>query len=678
VAVVLAAALLGVGLAVLTGLAFADVQSSYYTIGTPGPPVDGVMATPSPVAPDSLTNFEVTFTAATSLAGGAGAFVAITPSTPLGSTPGNVELLDGISCIQAGPDGGALSGTGLTVVLNNSCSISAGSTVEVDFTADAPVMSGTFTFAVTTSANGTLARSNVVHVVGPTLSADSYMPGASTTYTVSDVPIGGISASATALTLTADATTGAGTITFLNSGAGGAGYAVTYTPPGGTATSDSVNTASASGAMVTLTLATPLANGDTLEVTAKGQNPAASAGPQANRVVVTPGNGTAESSNAIAFGSSVTGVSVTPSLPVATAANTYTIAFRASSAVPASGDIFLAEPNGPTDFATVTGLEVIDNTQDVHYVASGVVLSSQGTATIPLADAIAAGDSISIVVAGVTNPAAAGTITDFTVATTDDPAAATAPPYTIAANAGPGVVVTVDPSATDAIATYTLSNIHASATLTGGSSTIQLQAPTGTAFPNDPSEYSITDATTPSGSGTVVAAVTVDSGNVVTFTVPNRINSGDVLTITIHDVVNPSLSSSTDSIKLVGSVTGPTPFAATTTTTTTMMKRPPPPPPRPTVKDLTTKARLRRKQVGVKLRCAAATCRGDVKLANGKTVLASRRYSIRAGKTGTVTVRLDRKDLRLLSHARHHTLRLAVTITVAGGRTVKAKLRLTG
>ena len=198
---------------------------------------------------------------------------------------------------------------------------------------------------------------------------------------------------------------------------------------------------------------------------------------------------------------------------------------------------------------------------------------------------------------GVTNPSSPGTIGDFSAATSGDPVATDAPAYTIVANASPGVLVTVNPTTTAAVATYTIANVRASGHLAGGSATIKLEAPSGTVFPNNSAFYSITDSTNSSGSGTVSAAVTGGGTNNVTFTVPNTINSGDVITLTVADVVNPSTASASDSITARRRVTAPPPSAATTTTTyaahhdhhqgrrsrkRSNTRRSPTPPPRPT------------------------------------------------------------------------------------------------
>jgi hypothetical protein len=676
---VMGVAALACALAATAGVAYGDVTSSDYTIGTPTGPVSSVAASPGKVAVGTSTNFEISFTPPTPLAGSAGDWVSITPSRALGSTPTDIDLV-GSSCAQAGTDGGAFSATGVTIDLDSLCSTGAGTKVEVDFTANAPVSTGTLGFTVTTSENDTPASSNGVTVTpaGPVLTAASYAFGANTTYTIGEAPVASLTSSGNSLTLTATAASGAGTIAFLNSGSGGAGYAVDYVPPGGgAATSDTVTNASASGATVTLTLATALVSGDTVDIDASGQNPAPSASTEADRITVAPGNGTPVTTNSIGFGGSVTAVSVTPSLPVATAPTTYTVDFAATDAVPAGGYLYLTEAEGPTNFSTVSGIVVADNTQHWQFVVTGAILSD-GAATLPLQDAVDAGDSLTITLLDVTNPPTVGTIDDFTVASTADPVPAEAPPYSITANATPGVLVTVDPSTTGALATYTLSNIRALGAMTGGSSTIKLEAPAGTVFPNSPSFYTVTDQTTPSGSGTVTAALSGGGSNVVTFTVPNSIEQGDELTLNVADVLNPNAPSSTDSITLVGAVTNlpptaPPPTASNPVTSTPIptSTNPPTPPvtaPAPaaaaagTISLDDTSVTVKGAVGAVRLTCTGeATCSGKLTLTakttkgHGKKkhstiqTIGTASFTVAAGKTTTVQLELNRNGRKLLT-----------------------------
>ena len=340
------------------------------------------------------------------------------------------------------------------------------------------------------------------------------------------------------------------------------------------------------------------------------------------------------------------------------------------------GNIFLSETAGPTNFTTVTGIEVSDLTQNWHFVATGAVLTN-GSATIPLQDAINAGDSISIILANVTNPTAAGTISDFSAATTGDPVAGRRGALHDRRQRQPGGRRHRQPQHAGATATYTISNVKASGALTGGTSTIQLQAPSGTVFPNNPGFYSIVDATTSSGSGTVTAALSGGSTNVVTFTVPHNINAGDVLTITVGDVINPNTASSADSITVHGAVTGPTPTPVTTTTTvpptTTTTK---PPPPKPAVTVLGTKVTVNKEIVGLKLRCTGQNCKGELSLTDVKTGVGARAYTFRAGKTVTFALRINDKGLGYLAGAKGHSIKVTETVTVSGGKTVKEKITL--
>ena len=175
---------------------------------------------------------------------------------------------------------------------------------------------------------------------------------------------------------------------------------------------------------------------------------------------------------------------------------------------------------------------------------------SSGSATIPLTDSVRAGDTINIIVANVTNPNSAGASQTSQWPPQVTPWRSTLPAYTIHANGSPGVVVTVNPNTTGSVATYTIANLRAHASLTAGTTTIQLVAPAGTVFPNNPAFFSISDSTSSSGSGTVSAALAGGGTSTVTFTVPKTINTGDAFSVTVADVLNPSTASSSDTIDI--------------------------------------------------------------------------------------------------------------------------------
>ena len=237
---------------------------------------------------------------------------------------------------------------------------------------------------------------------------------------------------------------------------------------------------------MSLSVATPLVDGDILSVTALGTNPAATTTTQANAIDVEVGNAPPQLTSTITFGTSVSDVTLSLSTTAAGTAATYTVGFRASTAVGIGGDILLSETAGPTNFSTATSAEVQDSTQGWTYAATAPTLTD-GSATIIVNDTINAGDFITVTLANVTNPLAA-TISDFKVSTTGDGVPAEAPVYSIGSGGATssGVVVSVSPSTTSAVATYSISDLHASAAMTAGASTITIEGPAGTIFPNTP------------------------------------------------------------------------------------------------------------------------------------------------------------------------------------------------
>ena len=135
---------LGAGLAITSLPAYATVTSSDYTIGTPTTGVSAVAVTPVSVSASALTNFQVTFTAATTLSGASGATINVVLSSgeDFVTAPASVDLTGG-SCIQSA-NGGATSVAGFSVILLGTCTINAGSSVNIYFSAEAPATVGTF------------------------------------------------------------------------------------------------------------------------------------------------------------------------------------------------------------------------------------------------------------------------------------------------------------------------------------------------------------------------------------------------------------------------------------------------------------------------------------------------------------------------------------------------------
>ena len=171
--------------------AYADVATTAYSIDAPANGVGDVVASPGIVVKGAVTSFDVKFRVTVVLSGAAaGTWVSVAPSSPLGSLPTNVKLVDGSAptCSQAGTGGGVVGTTVVTVDLGSSCSLAAGDEVEVDFTAESPGARPNFYFNATTSANRAPAASNLVTASSspPTFSATSQSLGAEASYSVTD------------------------------------------------------------------------------------------------------------------------------------------------------------------------------------------------------------------------------------------------------------------------------------------------------------------------------------------------------------------------------------------------------------------------------------------------------------------------------------------------------------
>ena len=117
--------------------------------------------------------------------------------------------------------------------------------------------------------------------------------------------------------LVAKAVGGTGTVAWYD---GAAGYTVAYAPPNGAAVTVAVTGVTVLSAVkaddtVIIALGSGLVTNDNVDITAEGTNPVTVS---TDSFTVTPGNGTPETTtNAIAFGSSVTSVDVTAAPAVA-------------------------------------------------------------------------------------------------------------------------------------------------------------------------------------------------------------------------------------------------------------------------------------------------------------------------------------------------------------------------
>ena len=573
------------GLAAITALpAYANVVTNNYTIGSPSGTVTNVTVSPtSGVASVANSSYTVTFVSPAALSYSVPDTITIGDSTAGNSVASSavlasVDVISG-SCLQTGDDSSGAFGVKITLT-STACAIPAGATVEVTFNATNPTAN--FNFTVVTSENGTAANSPTVTITSapPTLTPASQVAGANTTYTIGQLgatnATGGSWATITVSATTLELNASLAGVKWYN---GTAGYAVTYTPSGGSAAADAVTAVNigtpnggtaVSGNPVFLTLTTAVASGGIVSITAEVTNPLTGT----TTVTVTPGTvsgatftpeSNAETTGSTTFGSSVSAATVSVSPLVASATATYTVAFKATTQ-DVGGGITISETTGPTNFTGANtlsgGILVNDTTAGWHYVVptgNATVSGGGDTILVPFTgNTINAGDTVTTTLVDVTNPGA-GTYSDLDVSTSVDTVPVAAPPYTISVSGTAGVNVTVIPPTTGAVATYTISNLYATAAFTGGLVTnfIELTAPAGTVFPDNGSNFSVMDTTTSTGSGTFTL-LHYNAANDVVLVPPNNITSGDLLTITASDVINPSSSSSTDTITLSGAVSGQT------------------------------------------------------------------------------------------------------------------------
>jgi len=500
--------------------------------------------------------------------------------------------------------------------------------------------------ALTTGAlcAGLMATVVPAYADASTLSAASISFGASTIYTISNVPVGSLSANGTTVVLSAGVTRGTEALAFYN---GASGYSVSYTPSGGSATADAVDAAVASGAKVTLTLATTLVGGDTLNITAKGTNPAYSTATQSNAITVTPGNGTAETTGSVTFGNSVSAITVVPAPLYAGAPATYTISFKATDALSIGGDIFLSETAGPTNFSPVTSVEVSDSTQGWDFAAPASVLAS-GTAKVPVNVAISAGDSVRIVLAKVTNPPAA-TVSDFAVHTTADIVPADAAPYTVSATPPSTTTTTVPTTTTQPKPLPAVAALSTRPTVSGNKVELRLRCSGATCRGTIRLYEGGTLLATKSYAmfaGTASSWGAYLNSKALLRLVNSRyhtLNATEEVTVNDGTTVRKQIT-------LVG----------------------------PVVTALTTRATVSGNKVELKLHCSGATCQGTIWLNYGRSSLAKKSYGMVVGTTSTWTTYLNKEAMHLLARARYHTLNATETVTVSDGQTVHRQITLIG
>jgi hypothetical protein len=421
-------------------------------------------------------------------------------------------------------------------------------------------------FAATAS-NSALGVSNVTYNIGPI----DVMSSSSTT------GLGSSSSDPFSLTFTSGS---ASDPSVTLPGAAGQ-YTVSVTNSSGTKSTDTVTSAAPINnntegtSSVGLVLTTPLAVGDTVNVTVVGViNPSS----PTTSVTVTDSVNTGDSSS-ILYGTQIG--SLTTSLMPPTSASTGSTTANLVTSFVSTDAMSSSSSNNYTVITLPSGLAfTTTNTQAAVTVGSGSsAVTSEGTvtytgytgntgntvATVTM-PSVNAGQQVAITVFGVSVTGSSGT-NSYTVGVATGADSLTAygtatEDFTVASG---NVPVVLSNTGLQASSNYTISGLEATAAIPADTNTVgntfgtgnddyelELAFPSKTSLPTSASDYTITDSTNSSGSGQV-SGVTV-SGSDVYLTVANNIAENDVFSIAVDGAINPLQGSNIYSIQITGNV----------------------------------------------------------------------------------------------------------------------------
>jgi hypothetical protein len=437
-------------------------------------------------------------------------------------------------------------------------------------------------FAATAS-NSALGVSNVTYNIGPI----DVMSSSSTT------GLGSSSSDPFSLTFTSGS---ASDPSVTLPGAAGQ-YTVSVTNSSGTKSTDTVTSAAPTNnttegtSSVALVLTTPLAVGDTVNVTVVGViNPSS----PTTSVTVTDSVNTGDSSS-ILYGTQIG--SLTTSLMPPTSASTGSTTANLVTSFVSTDAMSSSSSNNYTVITLPSGLAfTTTNTQAAVTVGSGSsAVTSEGTvtytgytgntgntvATVTM-PSVNAGQQVAITVFGVSVTGSSGT-NSYTVGVATGADSLTAygtatEDFTVASG---NVPVVLSNTGLQASSNYTISGLEATAAIPADTNTVgntfgtgnddyelELAFPSKTSLPTSASDYTITDSTNSSGSGQV-SGVAV-SGSDVYLTVANNIAENDVFSIAVDGAINPAQGSNNYSIGITGNVEAQPAAVSTTVPNATM------------------------------------------------------------------------------------------------------------
>ena len=301
----------------------------------------------------------------------------------------------------------------------------------------------------------------------------------------------------------------------------------------------------AGGSVVSVTVGAPVAAGQRVSLVVAGVANAAP-GPQSLAIATSSGiRPVAAPPYRLVPAAGVVAPSLSLSSDAAGAGQvTYTVGFTASAQgglVANQGTITLVAPEGTvfpaadysvTDVSTKTTSPVSGNPE---------VTGGGSVVTVTLVSALAAGQQVSLAVAGVANPPAGRGA--LTVATSSDTVTASAPLYRLTGATGvvgPSLSLSSD-AAGAALVTYTVGFTTSSqGGLVASQSTITLVAPQGTVFPSFAPDYSLTNSGTNTTSSIYGNPSVAGGGRVVTVTLGAAVAAGAQVALVVAGVTNPA------------------------------------------------------------------------------------------------------------------------------------------
>ena len=548
--------------------------------------VTNVVAAIAPTdAASAPTVYTTSFTATTGLSGSQNATVTLTfpPITGLSDLTNAGIVTDNSQSgqPQVGGDCSNTSSTIETCVIFGGSSVNAGDTVtvELDGVVNSSRPSTNYHVSVSTSADTTAASSNALTVASaqsvtnvtvtnsPPTTATNARTVYKTTFTTSST--GGMSGAAgSTITLSFPSGTGLSNL-------GNAGIVTDNTVSGKPQVGGDCSNTSSTIETCVIFGGSSVNAGDSVTVELDGVlNPATPSTPGVPPYTLTLSTtsdraGAATSNSyTVASAQSVSNVTVTNTPPTtATSAPTvYKTTFTTSSTGGMSGaagsSISITFPSG-TNVGKLTNAGIVtDNTTSGHPQVGGdcSFLGSSVTCVISNGSSVAGGDSVTVELDGVINPATpsgANNLYSASVMTSSDNLAATpSNTYTVlAAQSVSNVTVTNTPptTATNAPTVYKTTFTTSS---TGGmsgaaGSTITITFPSGTGLSKLTNAGKVTDNTT-SGQPEVGGDCSNPSGTTETCVIfgGSSVNAGDSVTVELDGVTNPATTSTTDTVSV--------------------------------------------------------------------------------------------------------------------------------